>query len=90
MHAVSGCFVLFILFMNAIILFAVFVQKCSDCGGCSDSGGSSINGTNATSDGLPRPGCYYDDGRPERVMGGVVIACILGAVAAAVGSRYTE
>lgn len=56
----TGLGVLGSLALNTVLLFAVFVNKCSDCGGCSD-------------DGPPRDGCYYSTigGRPEALVCGI-------------------
>jgi len=58
----TGLGVLLLLVINAVLLFAVFVSKCSDCGGCGD-------------DGPPRDGCYYSavGGEPEALVCGILL-----------------
>lgn len=68
--------ILFMLIANAAIVFGIFVQKCSDCGGCSD-------------DGPPRDGCYYDND-PEVPLGVVVLFSCVCLIAWWLWMRYVK
>eukprot|EP00040_Diaphanoeca_grandis_P030268 m.178531 g.178531 ORF g.178531 m.178531 type:complete len:277 (-) comp31945_c0_seq1:64-894(-) len=63
---VAGTVALAMTFIYTPILFLVFVEKCSECGGCKDKGDM-------------RPGCYYE-GYPETPLAAVVVFTIVAAL----------